>query len=292
MKTASGDPCVLLLPGRSTITVGEMRRGLTQILHPRELRFVGSRALVVIGLGILGGAFWFSPWSPAALDNAASLAARGDSDGAIAAYLDVADGPAFRGVREEALWQAAWLASVDGDHPQQAVELLRAYVQQAPGSARAAQAQERLATLYRLYLGDPIRAAEAWEHAADLSPAHAAAGRWQLDAGLAYMEAGLNDRARDAFDRAVAHPDVRVAAHLALGRVYLLDDPAAAYDHYSQALVSAQDPGDASLARLGAATALEALDEVGQALAELEGGDENDPALQRRRARLSARDRR
>ena len=263
-----------------------------RLLSRRELRFATGGALSVAAAGLLGAALWLSPWSPSALDRAADLAARGDTDAAIQVYLEVAHGPGFASTCKQALWQAAWLASVDTDAPQRGVELLRDFTARYPADPLAAQAWDRLGTMYSLYQGDAVRAAEAWEQAAAVSPALPDAGRWLVDAGLAYADAALVERADRALSTATAYPDHAVAAHLALGRLHLASDPATAYDHYGAALGLARTEEDASLARLGVASALESLDRVDQALAELEGGDQDDAALNRRRARLQARERR
>ncbi|MCB9780430.1 MAG: tetratricopeptide repeat protein [Alphaproteobacteria bacterium] len=265
-----------------------LARGLFSM---RELRFASRGALAVAVVGALAVGAWMSPWSPAAMDRAERLAARGDVDGAVAAWLDIAD-HASGGRAQDALWQAAWLASVDVQDPQRSVELLRRFASEYPDSDRAPQALARLGTLYQLYLQDPVRAAEAWAQAGSTHPDHPDAGRWQLDAGLAFHAAGLPERAVEPLEAATEHDDTRVAAHLALGRLALAGDPAVAYDHYSEALQDADNDADRSLARLGAASALESLDDVDQALAELESADATDTAAQRRRARLEAREQR
>lgn len=263
-----------------------------RLLSRRELRFVSRGATVVVTAGLLAVGAWLTPWSPGAMDHAADLAAHGDTQAAIGVYLDIADGKGFPQTRADARWAAAWLASVDAERPQQAVDLLRDFTRKHPDDPRVAQAWGRLGTMYSLYLHDDVRAAEAWQAAAASGPDHEDAGDWLLDAGIAYSDAGLAPRAVEVLTLAAAHPDTAVAAQLALGRLALGTDPATAYDHYSRALRQATEPADASLARLGIATALESLDRVDQALAELGSGDPGDAALTRRRARLEARDRR
>lgn len=267
------------------------RTTLSRLLLPRELRFVSRGAALVLVGGALFGGFWLSPWSPMGLDRAATLAASGETDRAVAAYMEIADGPGFPATRLDARWQAAWLASVDPTDPQRAVDLLRDFAQREPDTLRTAHAHERLGTLYRLYLGDLVRAAEAWQQAAALAPAAPEAGHWQLDAGLAYLDAGLPDKAAEPLLAATQTAEA-VPAHLALGRMFLAEQPTLAYEHYSAAVRLATDEADRSLARLGAATALESLDQVDEALAELEAGGDDDRVLQRRRARLEAREQR
>ncbi len=127
------------------------------------------------------------------------------------------------------------------------------------------------------------------------APAHPDAGRWLLEAGKALARVEVEGDARTRADRLLAraaeHPDQAGQALLALARVKLADDPAAAYDAYDQAvraLGSASAGG--ALARLGMATALERLEGREAALAELDealaGGDVLDASLIRRRQRL------
>jgi len=262
-----------------------------RLLSRRELRFATRGALGVGAVGLLVAAFWLSPWSPGALEHAAQLAAMGDTDQAIDVYLDVANGPAFAGTQRDARWSAAWLASVDDGDPQRALLLLRDYATRYPADPHAAQAWERLATLYRLHMHDPVRAAQAWDHAAAVSLSSPDAHRWKLEAGLAWIDAEQPERALVSLRAAAINPAQAPAAWLAMGRLQLSQDPAAAYDAYSKALTTSACEADASLARLGVATALESLDKVDQALAELDAGDRQDPALQRRRARLQAHER-
>ena len=112
------------------------------------------------------------------------------------------------------------------------------------------------------------------------------AGGWWLRAGRAWTEAGDLDQARVAFRAATGTAETGAEGWLALGNMALLEDPAAAYDAYDHALMAAAEGELANLSRLGMATAMERLDGAEAALAEVEAEVMDDPALERRRARL------
>lgn len=268
-----------------------MRTDLSSLLlSRRELRFV-TRGMVRLGLvGALAVGAWLSPLSPGPMMHAGDLAAAGQVDAAIEVYLHAAQSHLLPSTRREAHWAAASLASVDTTRPQRAIGLLRDFILQHPGHLESAQASARLGTLYLLYQHDPVRAAEAWGQAVAIAPQDPQAGQWLLDAGLVLSDAGLNDQGLAQLQRATQHPTQAFAAHFAMGRMTMALDPATAYGHYSAATRAATEEADQNLARLGAASALEALDRVDQAVAELSAVDSDQPELQRRRARLLAID--
>lgn len=260
------------------------------LLTRRELRFA-TRGMVRLGLaGALAAAGWLSPLSPGPLIHAGDLASSGRTDAAIEVYLHAADTQLLASSRLKARWAAASLASVDTSHPQRAIELLRGFVAEHPEDPLAAQALARLGTLYLLYQHDPVRAAEAWDQAVAIAPQDPSVGQWSLDAGLALADARLDEQAMVQLNRAATHPEQAFGARLAMGRLMLANDPVAAYEHYSAAARAAGNETDASLARLGAASALEALDRVEQAVAELSEAEADEPGVQRPRPRPLAID--
>ena len=230
--------------------------------------------------------------SPAALDRTAAQAAAGDVDGAVSAYIDQANGLNSVERRGEALWRASVLTHVALSSPQHAVDLLEELIERFPEHPRVVDAHARIALIQRHHDGDAVRAGMRWVAAASIDPRHVDAGRWMLDAGLAFADAGDFDSALRAFRIAEARSEQTVAAKLAQGRIHLLRDPAQAYSDYDAAFRSGADQEAQRLAQLGMATALEYLDRRDAALAELdeviEEGDA-DAALERRRDRLRAR---
>jgi len=236
--------------------------------------------------------FWTSALSPAALDRTAVRAAGGDVEGAVAAYVNQADAWVSTERRAEALWRAAVLSDVSLSDPIATVNLLEQLIERCPEHGRVVDAHARIAAIQRHHDGDPIRAGMRWVAAASIEPGHSEAGRWMLNAGLAFADAGDLDNALSALAVAAGRPQQAVAAHLAAGRIQLRRDPAQAYSDYDAAFKAGANGEARRLAHLGMATALEYLDRGDAALAELDEAfefGESDAALRRRRDRLAAR---
>jgi len=260
----------------------------------REGAYLASAAAVVPLLVAAAVAFWHSPLSPAALDRPAALVAEGDVAGAAAAYDALAHSRASVETRREAAWRAAQLAALaalDGGDPQQAVTRLQAFLDTGDDAAHSADAWALMAGLYATELSSPSQAAAAWERAASLDSRHPDAGRWLLEAGKTWARTSQADASERALALATAYPSQSGSAWLALARLRLSTDPAAAYDAYDSAFRAVQDDSaGAALARLGMATALERLEGREAALAQLDEalaeGDLLDRSLMRRRQRL------
>jgi tetratricopeptide (TPR) repeat protein len=252
------------------------------------LRGVATAVAVVVVLV----SFWMSPISPVALDRTAARAAAGDAEGAVEAYIEQANSYGRVAFRAEALWRAAVITHVTLDQPKRAADLLETLIERYPDHDRVVDAHARMGLIHRHHNGDPIRAGLRWVAAASVDPAHAEAGRWMLDAGLAFADAGDVEHALAALRVAASRPQHAVAAWLAQGRLQLQSDPAQAYSDYDAAFRAGADGEARRLAHLGMATALEHLDRREAALAELEEVMEDgdaDAALKRRRNRLRAR---
>lgn len=255
-----------------------------------EVRYLARGVMAVLGLLGLLLAARRTAWWPGAVEFPWAMLAEGHADQALHAWLRMADGWGPRTVRNEALWRAGAVAAVDLDRPGLAVELLRRYVHQAPDGPHVAEAHARLATLYRIRLEDPVRAADAWIAAVRAAPDDPHVGRWLLESGRALAQAGVADRATRVLHAAARHPEVAIAAWLALGRLHLPTDPASAYADFDAALQAGATGTEAVVAQLGRATALERLEMGHVALAELDqavADGERDPALERRRRRLA-----
>jgi tetratricopeptide (TPR) repeat protein len=246
-------------------------------------------AMAVVGAWVV---FWVSPISPAALDRTAARAASGDAEGAVEAYLEQAESYGRVASRAESLWRAAVITHVTLDQPERAAELLETLIERYPDHKRVVDAHARMGLIHRHHNGDPIRAGLRWVAAASVNPAHPEAGRWMLDAGLAFADAGDVEHALTALQVAASRPQHAVAAWLAQGRLQLQSDPAQAYSDYDAAFRAGAGGEARRLAHLGMATALEHLDRREAALAELDEvveDGEADAALKRRRNRLRAR---
>ena len=248
----------------------------------------GVALVVVAGIVLL----WMSPMSPAALDHTAAQAAKGDTRGAVASYLKQSNSWASDERKGESLWRAAVLTHISLSDTHAAAVLLEQLIERYPDHPRVVDAHARMALIHRQEDGDPVRAGMRWVAAASIDPSHRDAGRWMLDAGLAFADAGDLKHALSVLDVAASRPEQAVAARLAQGRLHLKTDPAQAYSDYDAAFRDGAEGEARRLAKLGMATALEYLDRREQALAELDDVVEDgnaDAALQRRRKRLQAR---
>lgn len=234
-----------------------MARGLPLRLTADEARYV-TRGASAVALAVLSvGAFWLSPWSPEAVDRPALLWGWGFPNLAYEGWVQLAHGYAAPDTRAEALWRAANLAAIDLQLPGAAVEHLRELIRTYPEHPRVPEARERLAALYAGALREPRLAASTWEAAAAEDPRAPAAGEWWLEAGISYARAGEPEDSERALRAATAYPQVAVDAWLALGSALLADEPDQAEDAFEQAIRAGAAGGEASLARLGVATALE-----------------------------------
>lgn len=201
--------------------------------------------------------------------------------------LAAADGWGSEAEQAEALWQAALIAATDLDAPRQALALLERLRAEHPDSGPAAEALPQQAVLLE-QLGSPM-AGPTWRAAAQARPEHPHAGRWWLRAADAFVLEGSHVDAEAAYRTATGYPPQAAVAWLALGRLALESDPAAAHAAFTDALGAARRPATVRLARLGVATALERLEGPDAALAEVDdaiAAEGPDPSLERRRDRL------
>jgi tetratricopeptide (TPR) repeat protein len=262
------------------------------LLPEQERRYLVTGVLTTAATIVAAVVLWASPLSPVSLDRTAAVAASGDEAEAVSEYLDLAYGWGPSARRGEALWRAAVLTHVGLGEVEHSAEMLEDLVVRFPSHRRVADAHARMGMIHREHHGDPVRAGMRWVAGASVNPAHPDAGRWMLNAGIAFADAGDLDSAHTALSAAASRPDQAVAARLAEGRLHLITDPAQAYADYDAAFRAGATGDSRRLARLGMATALEHLDRREQALAELDDavdGSDRGPALRRRRDRLAAR---
>lgn len=256
---------------------------------PREMRFLSTGLAGAGVMAVVGLAWWCGPLSPVVLDRPARLVAAGETEAAVDAYLQLADGWAPEAVQQDALRHAATLTRVELDDAGRARALYLAFLERWPDSDKSPAVHACLAVLYRQDLDQPAAAAAEWRRAAELAPEHADAGRWLLQAGRAYIDGGERALGDAALEQASTHTSTAAAAWLALGRVSLLDDPARAYEAYDAAERASTTQVETRLARLGRVTALERLERRESALAEVDEAiaeGDGDAALVRRQQRL------
>ena len=262
----------------------------------------GAVTFVLIGGGIL--AYWWSPASPMSRDEPALRLSNGDIEGASQAYLEQARGWGADQEREEALWRAARIEAVELGDPDRAIALLESFQEAWPESIWRAEAYALLAGLQEphrteersLNLHDRVlydeklyEAAQTWELAANVNPTHVDAGAWLTRAAGIWMELGEDTRADSTWRRIGQYEDRAVEALMAIAGSRLAESPEEAYRNFRQLLSRDLDLADASLARLGLATALERMErylEAEEAIDLALSEDLDDPALSQRKSRL------
>jgi hypothetical protein len=252
---------------------------------PVEARFVLTGLLGLAAITLGGATLTVGPWSPLSLERPAEALASGDAEAALKGYLSLADHPmAGAWNRRPAMWRAAQIAAVELRDPTQADALAARFLEIWPQAPERVQVLTLRASLNAGPLNRPELAAELWVSAAEAAP---------QDAGHHLLEAArISDRLDTEgspsastlalYERASRYPEQATAAYLALGRLRLPLDSAAAYEAYARALQASGASGEAATARLGMAAALERLEGREAAVALLEEGgealDEDKPA--------------
>ena len=272
------------------------------LLHIRLALYLGSGAIgfTALGLAVLG--YWWSPASPLIRDEPALLMSVGDVEGASHAYLEQASGWGSDSEREEALWRAARIEAVELRSRTRAIEILEEFQDAWPDSAHRADAFALLAELYEpvqqvrsetesqtAYETRVRRAARTWKRAVAADPEHPQAGDWLVRSAVLWTEVGQLQRADATWRMASAYDDRRIEALMAIAGTQLADAPARAYRGFSHVLSEASSQGDATLARLGMATALERMERYMDAEEAIDlalSEDLDDPALAQRKRRL------
>jgi tetratricopeptide (TPR) repeat protein len=252
-----------------------------RLLFP-HLSWLGAGSLLIWGSAIGVALTLAHPSSPASWS---VLAGPADQHTPAATPISIEWGSTSP--QADALWRAALLATTNGGSTKRALNLLDQLLREHPASPRAPDARARRAMLLDRQ-GSPDAAA-AWQAAAEAAPEHPRAGRWWLAAADHYSASGRVLTAQEAYEAATAYPSEAAVAWVAIGRLTLAHDPAAAHAAFSSAASAAQRPSTLRLARLGTATALERLEGPEAALAEVDdiiASEGTDPSLERRRDRL------
>jgi len=265
----------------------------------RTTLFLSAGAGVFALLGLLVVAFWWSPISPMSRDEPVILLSDGDVKGASRAYMQQATGWGSDKEREESLWRAAQLQAIELHSRKSALELLKAFQDSWPESEHRADAFALMAELYEPKRNGKLseknkrarlrKAAHTLEIANQTNPEHERAGDWLVRAASIWMELDRPLRADAIWRKASNYKEHRVAALMAIANMQLADTPELAYDSFRRALKHNPDSNDATLVRLGMATALERMeryleaeDTIDLALSE----DLGDLTLSQRKRRL------
>jgi tetratricopeptide (TPR) repeat protein len=277
---------------RATIrTMDWQRRGvldLVRVLAPSALpRLWGWSAVVLIA----AGAAWTSPVSPVALWRADVMLGQGRPFAAAGIYDAVSRSNPMPGLRAQALERSALTWAVELGLPGEAARRLETRLQQPMSASDRADLLERLGALL-VDAGRPADAAVRLREAHDLDPSAPAAGLRLTRSARAALQAGdlaLADATWRRLGR--LHPELLARAELGRANIALhKNQPEDALALYESAVDHAFDPDVVAVARLGAATCLERLGDLEQALAELDEAELPPDVYSSRSEQLRARD--
>ena len=174
--------------------------------------------------------FWASPWSPVIPHRARQKVLQGDVAAAVEMLRWRAEHAFQEDVRQEALWEAAQLATLRISDTSVGISLLEECLA-LPGFPYESQAHSQLAAL--LSPTDPEDAIRHWTAAIAAEPDHPEAPKWRVRVANGHESLGNIEQAISAWELASVHERFEVPAHLALGRLQLQKDPADALRHFT-----------------------------------------------------------
>lgn len=259
---------------------------LMAVVLPIHARGALAGLLLAAAIGLAA----LTPVSPLAIGQADAALGRGDAVGAAARYDAVAAWNPVRSVRRLALRRSATVWSVElGDREAARVRLER-LARSGIDGAELADTREEIGNLL-LDDGQLAEAARLLAAAADADPTSPDAADRLIRAAQTLDEAGDRKGADAAWDRVADRwPERRSRAELGRAEARLASgDVESALEQYRAALKHAEDPQLAAVANLGAATCLERLGDLDQALAAIDAADLPDDVRASRARALSDR---
>jgi tetratricopeptide (TPR) repeat protein len=259
-----------------------------RLLAPAVAPGVLGWGSVAIGVAIF---LWTSPVSPVALWRADVLLGQGRAHDATALYDAIAATNPIPGVRARALDRSALTWSVELGQPTEARVRLEELLYHRMSRAEQAEVLDRVGQLLLLE-GQPLDAAVRLREAHDIAKElPTAPARLARAARAASLGNDLELSARMWRRMGQDHPSELARAELGLANVALTrGDVEEALASYQAAAAHAVDAEIASAARLGAATCLERLGDLDQALAALDSADLPPAVFESRAARIRARE--
>lgn len=268
-----------------------VRRGYRQVvrlLAPSIVPRVIGWSAVAIGFSMF---LWTSPASPAALWRADVMLGHGEALEASEVYDAIARSNPLPRVRALALERSALTWSVELGDAHEARLRLEQRLFQNMDDAERADLLDRIGQLLVLE-GEQLEASRRFREAHDIAPYLPAGPERLAKAARSAAIAGDLDLSARLWRRmGQTHPEDLGLSELGLANVALSNgDVEGALKYYESASNHAFDSDVASVASLGAATCLERLGNLDEALAELDAADLPDAVHASRAARIKARE--
>lgn len=245
----------------------------------------------VIGAGLAWTALVATPVSPLALDGADLLRHVASPADATEQYAAIGRYHWNGVIRDQARLRGARLAVDDLADPRLARDLLEDLLSEVSRGPEAAEAWERLGRLQRDTFGDTAEGARAFQMAFRADRLAPEARERLILAARTHAEAGHHKLADRLWQRlSDRYPDEQ--ARSLIGRAELVLARGHAQDAlalYERAIPHASSPAVRQAARLGAATCLERLGNLDEALAEIDGAYLPGSSHERRRQGMESR---
>jgi len=243
------------------------------------------------GAAVAVGLLWLSPVSPMALSQGDVAVGNGQPDVAVARYDQVARYSPFRSLREEALWRGAMVSAVDLGDDKGALKRFRTLLAHMPDSEHAAEAWDQIGHLLIARDQRNADAGVAFGHSFRIAPGDAQADQRLTRSAHSYAEANLLVRSDRAYEQ-LARTFPELKARSLIGRAeneMLRKNIQEALALYEDAIPHANDANVRAVARFGAASCLERLGNLDEAIAALDSADVPTEVSERRRTGISNR---
>ena len=188
--------------------------------------FFGSFSILLYGLQL----FWKSPLSPMFPYEVRNLIAKGDINYAVDLLEWRAEHTWSNKEQSEALWEAAQLVYLRLKDVQRA----ESFIQRCLVLEHFTHVSEANALLASMYIDkQPKLSIQYWERAIQATPTHTQADDWRIRIARTHEELGQVDMAILSWKQ-IQKESYQSEKHLALGRLQLKEDPAAAYKHFNE----------------------------------------------------------
>jgi len=176
--------------------------------------------------------YWFGPWSPNLEHRARKLIVSGELNEGIDLFLWKADNALSAEQRHNALWDAARLVALKSDSLVWSKTLLYRCLEEK-NFPHTAEAHAQLAAI--LFEDQPKQAIEHWQWAIYYGYQKEEAEKWRVRLAMAMEAEGNIEGAIDIWEESTGFSSSARIAHMALGRIYLNENPEMALHHFQQA---------------------------------------------------------
>lgn len=193
---------------------------------------VSSFIFTVILICATFSVYWYGPWSPSLEHRARKLIVSGELHKGVELFLWKAEHAFTEEQKHQALWDATRLVALKSDSLMWSKELLYRCLEEENFPEKA-EAHAQLAAI--LFEDQPRQAIEHWQWAIFYGYQKEEAQQWRVRLAMALESEGNIEDAIDIWQESTSFPESARIAHMALGRIYLKENPEIALHHFKQA---------------------------------------------------------